>query len=194
MSARAVSRLVLSAAIAAAFVSGVLVAQSGGGRQPPGWSDDAPSIASLVSVARAESDLRGAVDRYLLDKAAIERRYEIPFSPVRLTRLRAFHQGWQRRLAEADFNALNPEGKIDYVMLRHRLKYDLEMLALGEQRRAEMAPLLPFFDRLRVLPEDRADRKRAARPAHRSAAHAGLPDVVAVLSGARPMMAALLRS
>jgi uncharacterized protein (DUF885 family) len=125
-----------------------------------GWGDDPPGLASLVAFARSESDLRVAVDRYLLDKAAIERRYEVPYSPARDDRLRTFYQGWQRRLAELDFAGLNPEGKIDYLLLRNRLDYDSAMLQLGERRRAEMAPLLPFFDALRRLQEDRFDRKR----------------------------------
>jgi hypothetical protein len=125
-----------------------------------GWGDDPPALASLVAFARSESDLRVAVDRYLLDKAAIERRYEVPYSPARDDRLRVFYQGWQRRLADLDFAGLNAEGKIDYLLLRNRLDYDSAMLQLGERRRAEMAPLLPFFDALRRLQEDRFDRKR----------------------------------
>ena len=135
-------------------------AQSGAQRLGNGWGDDPPALAALVSFARTESDLRVAVDRYLLDKAAIERRYEVPYSPVRHARLRAFYQGWLRTLAAADFNGLNSEGKIDFVMLRNRVEYDVEALRLAETRWTQMAPLLPFFDRLRVLQEDRFDRKR----------------------------------
>lgn len=129
-------------------------------RSSAGWDGDPPALASLVTFARSESDLRVAVDRYLLDKAAIERRYEVPYSPTRDARLRAFYQGWQRRITELDFSTLNPEGKIDYLLLRNRLDYDTAMLQLGERRRAEIAPLLPFFDTLRALQEDRFDRKR----------------------------------
>src|SRR4029453_17241692 len=68
---------------------------------------------------------------------------------------------WARRLAETDLAALNPEGRIDYVLLRNRITFDGERLALAERRWTEMAPLLPFFDSLRTLQEDRFDRKRA---------------------------------
>jgi hypothetical protein len=47
------------------------------------------------------------------------------------------------------------------VLLRNRIDFDVERLALAERRWAEMAPLLPFFDGLRQLQEDRFDRKRA---------------------------------
>ena len=126
----------------------------------PGWADDPPALGPLVEFARGESDLRGAMNRYVLDKEAIERRYEVRYSPVRIDRLTSFHLGWQRSLDELDFDALNFEGRIDFISLRNRIAYDLEMLALEEQRGQEIAPLLPFSDSLRLLQEDRHDRKR----------------------------------
>ena len=152
-------RVASLAALAGVVLPAVLGAQSGA---PPaaGWGADPPSLAPLVTLARSASDLRMAVDRYVLDKAAIERRYEVPFSPARHARLRTFYEGWRRTLAAADFDGLNNEGKIDYLLLRNRIDYDLQMLALAETRAREMAPLLPFFDRLRVLQEERFDRTR----------------------------------
>ena len=93
-----------------------------------GWAGYPPELAPLVAFARTESDLRVAVDRYLLDKAAIERRYEVPYSPVRHTRLRDVLPRLAARLEEADFDALNAEGKIDFVLLRNRIAYDVAML------------------------------------------------------------------
>jgi hypothetical protein len=142
-------------------VAAVANAQSSRGPKAGDWSADPPALGALVDAAKVESDLRVAVDRYLLDKGAIERRYPVPFSPVRHARLRTFFQGWKQRLVEADFAALNAEGRIDYVLLRNRIDYDLEMLAVADRRWTEIAPLLPFFDTLRQLQEDRFDRKRA---------------------------------
>jgi hypothetical protein len=130
-------------------------------RQADGWADDPPALATLVSFARSESELRVAVERYLADKAALERRYEVQYSPTRSARLRAFHTGWQRRLTELDFDALNREGKVDYVLLRDRIAFDLALLDLGDRRWNEMAALLPFTDSIRVLQESRFDRRRA---------------------------------
>ena len=152
-----------TALIAVAIVPCAAIAQSGapsGVARSAGWGDDPPALSALVAFARTESDLRIAVDRYLLDKAAIERRYDVPYSPVRHARLRTFYQGWLKRLAESDFNSLNAEGRIDYVMLRNRVEYDVATLTLADTRWTQMAALLPFFDRLRVLQEDRFDRKR----------------------------------
>jgi hypothetical protein len=162
MSIRALSRRgLLAVLIVSVLAPSVGSAQSNASRPKGGWSDDPPALASLVDVAKTESDLRVAVERYLADRSAIERRYEVAYSPARLARLRVFYQGWKQRLADADFNALNPEGRVDYVLLRNRIDFDAETLALAERRWTEMASLLPFFDDLRQLQEDRFDRKRA---------------------------------
>src|SRR5262249_14001228 len=55
---------------------------------------------------------------------------------------------------------LDREAQIDYVALRNRIAYNLDRLGLDEQRAAQMKPLLPFFDDIRLLQEDRFDRKR----------------------------------
>ena len=126
----------------------------------PGWADDPPALGSLVEFARGESELRGALNRYVLDKEAIERRYEVRYSPARIDRLTAFHLGWRERLEELDFDDLNFEGQLDFIALRNRIDYDIEMLRLEEERGAQIAPLIPFSDSLRLLQEDRHNRKR----------------------------------
>jgi uncharacterized protein (DUF885 family) len=143
-------------------LSGSALAQ-GNGSLPtrPGWAEDPPVLATLVEFSRRESDLRVALDRYALDLAAILRRYEVQYSPPRLARLRRFYEGWQRQLSELDFGTLNHEGQIDYILLRSRIAFDLAMLRLDEARWSQMAPLVPFADRLRALQEARHDRKRA---------------------------------
>jgi hypothetical protein len=128
---------------------------------PAGWADDPPSLTSLVSFAHGESDLRTVVTRYVQDRAAIDRRYPVMGSSARVARMRTLAEGWRKRLAELDFDALNPEGQLDYLALRNRLDYDLATLKLAEDRTAEVAPLLPFFDASRELIENRFDRKRA---------------------------------
>ena len=106
MSIRAVSWPgLLAALIVSSLVPSMGSAQSTASRPKGGWSDDPPALASLVDAARTASDLRVAVNRYLADRSAIERRYEVAYSPARLARLRVFYQGWKQRLADADFDA-----------------------------------------------------------------------------------------
>lgn len=125
-----------------------------------GWSEDAPDIRTIVELTRRESELRLAVERYALDRAAIERRYPVNYSPVRHARLREFHDEWQARLRQVDFASLSQEGKIDYVLLTNRITFDQDMLRLEDERWTQMASLVPFGDRLRQFQETRHDRVR----------------------------------
>ena len=149
--------------LALVMVAGVVPAraQAPGVAAPAGWADDPPALSSLVTFARGESDLRTVVTRYVQDRAAIDRRYPVAGSGARIARLRTLAEGWRKRLAEVDFDTLNFEGQLDYLTLRNRIDYDLATLKLVEERAAEIAPLLPFFDDARLLAEDRLDRKRA---------------------------------
>jgi hypothetical protein len=127
---------------------------------PTGWADDPPVLSTLVDFARGESSLRVAVQRYMQDVSGLQRRFPVEYSPARTARLRKLAEGWRQRLAELDFASLNAEGKIDYIALRNRIDHDLERLKLEDLRAAQMAPLLPFFDDIRLMQEQRYDRKR----------------------------------
>lgn len=128
---------------------------------PDGWAGDPPKLSSLVSFANDQSNLRTAVIRYVEDRKGVERRYPVLYSPARMERLREFHEGWKAQLQALDFDSLNREGQIDYILMRNRIDYNLEMLKLDEQRAGEIAPLIPFFDKARMLEETRLNRKRA---------------------------------
>ena len=70
---------------------------------PVGWEKKVPSISSHVTFAQTESDMRGAVYRYVQDMQSLERRYPVNYSTVRYERILAFHQGWQEELQNVDF-------------------------------------------------------------------------------------------
>ena len=124
--------------------------------------EDPPTLDALVDFSREQSDLQVAVIRYREDRAALMRRYDIPLSPVRRDRLRAFYEGWMDALARTDFDRLNLEGQVDYVLLRNRLEFELEMLDQEEAQAAEMAALVPFARSLQQLQESRREREGIA--------------------------------
>ena len=126
-----------------------------------GWQNPTPSLRSLVAFGRDQSDLRVAVERYVLDRDALGRRYDVAYSPVLRARLRELGHGWLRQLTELDFAALNREGQLDYILLRNRIEFELAMLDEQETAAAAMAPLVPFADRIRLLQESRRDGMRA---------------------------------
>jgi Bacterial protein of unknown function (DUF885) len=122
----------------------VLVA-SGGATSARQAAPAPPIVAPDVSgPAASESELRDLVDRYATDRAALGRRYGFAQSPERFARMKQFYADWQARLAKVDFAALGVEGRLDYVLLDHRLAYELRLLGREERWLTDAAPLLPF--------------------------------------------------
>ena len=113
-------------------------------------------LPDMTQLAAATSELRDVVDRFSADRQAILRFYTIPVSKERRERLRGFYQAWRTTgLPKIAFDGLSQEGKIDYVLLRNHIEYQLALLGREERRDRETMPLLPFADALVALQEER---------------------------------------
>lgn len=154
MPIRRPSVLVVLSVLFLAAIPAALAAQD----DVPGWARSVPVLDELVAFERGQSEMRVAVDRYAEDRAALQRRYDVAYSPVRRERMRAFHEGWLRSLQAVDFDGLNHEGQIDYVLLRNRIDFELAMLDQEAVALAEMEPLVPYGVGLGRLQEARRDR------------------------------------
>ena len=126
----------------------------------------APALGPLV--ARPVSDLAAVVDRFAIDRTALNRRYDADDSPAQRKRMREFYTAWQARVREVDFAKLGAEGRVDYVLLDRYLRHQIALLDRRDKMRAEAAPLLPFADRLLALQDTRRnletiDPRAAAR-------------------------------
>jgi hypothetical protein len=105
--------------------------------------------------AASESELRDLVDRYAVDRQALGRRYGFAQSPERFARMKQYYADWQARLAKVDFDQLGVEGRIDHVLLRHRLAYELRLLGREERWLTDTARLLPFGTTIATLNDAR---------------------------------------
>ncbi len=177
--------LLSSMAWPAALLGAFLAAPVPAHGQDPGWSASPPELVDLVEFGREQSDLRVAVDRYDEDRGALFRRYDVAYSPVRRARFRAFYEGWLDRLAELDFDALNHEGQVDYVLLRNRLDFELEMLDQEAADVAEMEPLVPYAVGLGELQETRRDREGVDARAAADTLHAAADRIDALVAELR---------
>ena len=143
------------------YLAAALVIAAGaamGAQQPPDrkrtFSPPA-DYADLGPAPATTSELRDLVDRFALDRAALQRFYTIAGSTARRQRLRAFYDAWLAKLPALGFDALSQEGKVDYVLLRNRLEYERALLGREERNRRETDALVPFFDDIARLQEDR---------------------------------------
>lgn len=140
--------------------------------------DGTPDLRSLAAVE--SSDLASIVSRYSTDRAALLRRWDVEYSPARRQRLGRFYEGWLAGLDEVDFDALGLEGRIDYVLLRSELRYELDLLEREERLAEELEALVPFVGRIAGLQEARRDLSPMA-PRQAAIALQDLSDAVAAL-------------
>jgi hypothetical protein len=94
--------------------------------------------------AAATSELRDLVDRFVIDREALSRRYPVESSPERFDHLGRFYDDWRGRIAAIDFEPLGVEGRIDHVLLRNRVDYEKRLLAREESWLRETSALIPF--------------------------------------------------
>ncbi|HSC98586.1 MAG TPA: hypothetical protein VLI21_06770, partial [Casimicrobiaceae bacterium] len=154
--ARRVIRQATLAGVAVAAISLAVATASAQGIPPTKGqvfpTDPMASVPKLPPiVATKNSELADVVERFSSDQQAVNRRYDGVDSPDQRKRVGAFVSSWRDRLKEIDFDKLSQEGKADYGLLDNQLRYQQELAARREKNRVEMAPLLPFTDRLMAL-------------------------------------------
>jgi hypothetical protein len=118
-----------------------------------------PDLRTIMAMPRSE--LAPVIERWQADRSALGRRYAVSHSPVRRDRLRRFHDAWLAQFEALPFPTLSRAAQVDAVLLRNRLRYELQLLDREARLAAEMAPLVPFADTLFAMLEE---RRRLERP------------------------------
>jgi uncharacterized protein (DUF885 family) len=106
-------------------------------------SGSGSSSSALAGRAR-NSNLQDLVREFGTDWSAVGRFYDLPWSETRFDRLEALFKEWKDRLAEVDFDALNQQGRIDYILMRNKVQHELAELSLSRKRLTEMEEMLSF--------------------------------------------------
>ena len=112
----------------------------------------APDASALTS---ANSDLSLLLDRYSSDRRTLQLFYDLPISPATDSALRHFYQAWRGTLDRVNFDALNADGRIEYILFRNKLDQEMHDLDLERKRVEEMAALIPFAPAIVELREAR---------------------------------------
>lgn len=103
----------------------------------------------------SKSELRSVIERYVADRGGLARVYPVESSPARQARYKQFYADWLDLLAKMNFDALSHEGKVDYVLLKNHLAHEAQQLELAGKQFAEIAPLMPFAQKITDLAEAR---------------------------------------
>ena len=142
-----------------------LVAVSAAAAQDEPRAATFATVPRLASVSNATSELANVVDRFAADENALTRRYDAEDSPARRRRMREFYTEWRQRLREHVFDRLSQDGKVDYVLLDNHLQHEIALLDRRDRQLAEIAPLLPFAERVLALQDARRDLEPIDHPA-----------------------------
>ena len=105
------------------------------------------------------SEIRGAIERYPVDRASFLRTLPSAASPDRDSRTRDHATWWLDRLERLDFSPLGLDAKVDYLLFKNYLRHEIRTTDLRIKERSEAAPLVPFGSTILELDEARHDLK-----------------------------------
>jgi uncharacterized protein (DUF885 family) len=100
-----------------------------------------PAIASPTNAPVVMADF---IREYQADQANVGRFYDLPWSEEHFGRLDQLYTEWQEKLRALEFDALDQQGRIDYLLLRNKLTSEHADLRLDREWLAQMKELLPF--------------------------------------------------
>ncbi|HEY8561000.1 MAG TPA: DUF885 family protein [Pyrinomonadaceae bacterium] len=103
-----------------------------------------PQTDNLNDYNEPPSRLRGAIEKFSEDAGSLDRFYTAQTSENRAARFRTLYTDWLSLLNKQDFDALNTDEQVDYLLFKNYLAHELKELNRRRAQFEEMAPLLPF--------------------------------------------------
>ena len=101
------------------------------------------------------SEMRSTIERYTLDRGSLTRSYPVAISRTRRERFRKFYNEWLASLQSLNFDSMSQDGKIDYLLFKNHLEYELRQLDIQSRQISEVEPLVPFATKIVELEEAR---------------------------------------
>ena len=101
------------------------------------------------------SEMRSAIERYAVDRGSLARSYPVAASRSRRERFKKFYGEALASLQSVDFDSMSQDGKIDYILFKNHLEYELRQLDIQSRQISEIEPLLPFGAKIIELEEIR---------------------------------------
>lgn len=149
---RSVSRALVVTSLLCCFVIQIPAQTSsrtnGGGRLKTTTVDPNGSKAPV-------SEMRSAIERYAVDRGSLQRSYPVAGSRSRRERFKKFYEEWLSSLQAQNFDSMSQDGKIDYILFKNHLEYELRQLDIQSRQISEIEPLLPFGNKIIELEEAR---------------------------------------
>lgn len=113
----------------------------------------ATTMAEPVDLDPTLATVRALIDRFFEDAGSLQRADRIPMANSRDEQ--ALIREWQTRLQRLDFDQLDVDGQVDYLLFQKELKHRLEEIKFAVQRNEELHDLIPFLEPMQQLFRDR---------------------------------------
>ena len=132
-------------------------ARSNGVRSDNGRSKPASTATAepVNGKAAPVSEMRASIERYSVDRGSLTRSYPVSISPARRDRFKKFYGDWLASLQALDFDSMSQDGKVDYILFKNHLEYELRQIDIQAKQLAEIQPLIPFAKTIVDLEEAR---------------------------------------
>src|SRR5439155_14920350 len=138
----------------------------------------------------SESEMRSLIERYTVDRGSLTRSYPVSISLARQTLFRQFYSDWLAQLQKLNFDSMSHEGKVDYLLLKNHLEYELRQMDIQAKQLADIQPLVPFAKTI----VDFEDARRQMQPIDSAKTAATLTNVNRQVDETRRAVEAGLRT
>lgn len=115
----------------------------------------AQTIDSLDAYNEPPSRLRGVIEKFDADYGSLDRFNTAPTSPRRAARLAQFYSDWLKLLDKQNFDALNHDEQIDYILFKNHLNRQISQAGRRQAQLEEIKPIVPFMAAINDLEDAR---------------------------------------
>lgn len=116
---------------------------------------NAQNVEEFSVYNESPSRLRGVIEKFSADAGNLHRFYSAPTSTNRKKRFQQFYTDWLTVLEKQDFDSLNYDEQIDYILFKNYLTHELKEQERNSKQFEEMLPLIPFAETINDLEDSR---------------------------------------
>src|SRR5258705_9554659 len=107
-------------------------------------SNKGSSAVATSELKVSESEMRNSIERYAVDRGSLMRSYPVAISSARRDRFKKIYSDWLGSLLQIDFDTMNHDGKIDYLLFKNYLQFEMPQPHIQYPQLAEIQFLIPF--------------------------------------------------
>lgn len=115
----------------------------------------AQTADELANFNEPPSRLRGVIEKYRDDFGVLNRFYSARESSNRSARMKALNSEWLALLSRQNFDVLNHDEQVDYLIFKNYLDHEQRESVRNEKQLAEISALVPFAKIITDLEDSR---------------------------------------